>query len=130
MSAQIEDPFDGIVPCLVHSSEMDEDCEHCESEFDAKNEIAASYAAQAQDLAKALAQHGVSVPDIAIMSTRLELLIEALLRDRNRIHFEVECGRRVVEMFEANLKNAKRQTLATVGKKQDLIVPNRAFGRG
>lgn len=105
------DPYAGITQCLVHQHGMDEDCEHCKSEFDAKNNVLGQLAVLAEDNAK----KGARMPGEALLALRLDLIIETILHDRNRLHFETEFGRRVLAMQANMLKEAVRQKLHVAG---------------
>lgn len=92
-------PFDGITTCDVHSP-MDDTCEACKHEHKAKQFVIERMGEMAQERATALAGTGAPMPNL--QAIRLETLIESLLHDRNRLHYETEVGRRcIVELDEA-----------------------------
>lgn len=111
MTIDINDPFAGITECAIHARSMDEDCEYCKAEFDAKNKISEHFATLAQAGIKDLMMAGVRMPDGMVLGIRLELLIESILQDRMRLHFEVEAGRRLVGMINEAKKDVTRAKL-------------------
>lgn len=108
MKIDLDNPFTGITECIAHCppNHMDEDCEHCMVEFNAKKAIVDRLGEDAQTDLKRLALEGMQFPPEFITNMRLELLIESMLQDRNRLHFETEIGRRM--------------TLAIIDAKQQL----------
>lgn len=119
-----ENPFEGITDCAAHGTVMEEDCQYCEAEFRAKNEVVELLTQDAMKGANDLASHGCQMPENYVVNIRLELLIESILKDRNRVHFEVEVARRVLHGIGATKKDLARQRL-TNGK-GGLVVPTSA----
>lgn len=124
MNVNPEDPFAGIVECAAHAREMDEDCSYCEAEFSAKNEVSGILSKKVEDGFKDLIREGVQPPGGLIASIRLELLIDSILTSRNRLHFEVECTRRLLHSVNETKKDLLRQKI-TGGKGQGLHVIKR-----
>lgn len=112
MTVNFEDPFAGIVECAAHTTAMDEDCEFCHAEFEAKNAISEEITQKVHAGVKDLAREGVQMPSGLVLSVRLELLIESILSDRNRLHFEVEVGRRLHHSVQETKKDVTRSKLA------------------
>lgn len=91
----LEDPFAGITVCEIHTHGMEEGCEFCEAEFGAKKQIVETLSSQIQTDVAGLQAGGMGFPENFVTNMRLELLIESILADRNRIHFECEIARRM-----------------------------------
>lgn len=104
----LDDPFKGITECQVHQPGMDDDCPDCISEFQTKQAVLGDIMEMAQAAEKDLAAMGLRVPVQVMYELRLELLIESILQDRNRVHFEVEVGRRYCEQLDAAKAEAKK----------------------
>lgn len=124
MSLDLDDPFKGITECASHTQRMDEGCEFCEAEFEAKNDVSEQITQMVQTGVKELMRDGVQMPNGLITNVRLELLIESMLQDRNRLHFEVEVGRRLYHSVQETKKDLTRQKI-TGGNKQGLQVVTR-----
>lgn len=118
----IEEPFLHVTDCAAHSGAMDEDCEHCKNEFEAKNAALSAITEYVQGEMKGLLVQGVQVPPDFVANVRLELLIEATIKERSRLHFEAEVTRRILVGVQEAQKEA---TLRRIGgsSKGGLVVP-------
>lgn len=116
MSIDVNDPFAGITECAVHTQHMDEDCEFCEAEFEAKNAVSVEITKMVQQGVKDLAHEGVQMPPFLVTNVRLELLIDSIISDRNRLHYEVEVGRRLFHSVQETKKDVMRQKIQVPGK--------------
>lgn len=125
---QLDDPFDGIMQCSEHTQNMQEGCPQCESEFTVKNAVLQDIQEIAQTHMKTLQASGIRPPVDLLASIRLELLIEVVLQDRNRVHFEVESARRFTKALAEGVVNARTASLHN--PTPDLTVAKRMPGRG
>ena len=128
MTFNVDDPFQGIVECPEHptGTAMDEDCDVCTGEFGAKKAVLDDMADAVQQALNALADMKAAPDPAVITSIRLELLIESMLRDRNRVHFECEVGRRVLLALQEMEGQVRKDMLG--GSVTKLFVPPSGVG--
>lgn len=108
MTLDMNDPFAGIDQCMEHPQAMNPDHAACVAEFDNKNAVLQEINdGIAKDL-KMLSRQDQHMPANLPFEVRLELLIETILQDRQRLHFEVETARRLSAIIQAAKKENVR----------------------
>jgi hypothetical protein len=106
--------FDDIEDCVVHATVMDEECEACKAEFEAKNLRLGASTAAVQRLIQDLKREGIEMPIPRLTQIRLETLLDFIMHPRARLVYESQ----VNEALIADLESAKQQVA-----KSKLLVP-------
>lgn len=89
--------FEGITDCAAHVVETDRDCEFCVAELTAKTQVHNDLADEATKRLKTMAGMGAQIDGSAILTERIDTLIDAIIHDpRQRLHFEVSYTARVI----------------------------------
>ena len=133
MTIDPNDPFAGITECFTHPHGMQEDCEFCKAEYAAKTDVLNQIHAEVSKTTADLARAGMQpMPGMVVMDVRMEVLLDSLMKDRNRIHYEIEVGRRLLGLLaEATLQaQSKQNRLLVPTGKRGIQVPVTGFGSG
>lgn len=100
-----------LTPCVIHPMDRDEDCEHCETEFNQLQEYSVGLADECNLLADEIIKMGRQVDPLAALALRVDTFIQAVVQDpRQRARFEVmflERSKEVLGMTKQEVQKKK-----------------------
>lgn len=110
----------GVTLCPVHEQEAvyADDCVGCTGEQTGREAVLAALLQDGQQRAAGLAQQGIQMPSEVALQIKVDLLLSSILTAKQRLSFECEFGRLVVE----ELKSAQKAANGVVVPQSKLTV--------
>lgn len=111
-----ESIWEHVPECAIHPTTTEQDCEFCEAEVNARNDVVQKMSSVMGQIIGSLAQQGVQPPPPHVMlEAKIDVLCDVLFQNpKDRLKYEGEVGRRLMRMVKDVQADVKQPALLGV----------------